>query len=117
MITFLIIGFISGIISGIGIGGGTILIPALNIFFGTSQQIAQTINLIYFIPTALCAIVIHIKNKNIDREIFLRMIFTAILGSILGSIIAIKIEADILKKIFGFFLLAISFYELKCLQK
>ncbi len=97
MITFLIIGFISGIISGIGIGGGTILI--------------------YFIPTALCAIIIHIKNKNIDKEIFLRMIFTAILGSIFGSIIAIKIEADILKKIFGFFLLAISFYELKCLQK
>ncbi len=97
MITFLIIGFISGIISGIGIGGG--------------------INLIYFIPTALCAIIIHIKNKNIDKEIFLRMIFTAILGSIFGSIIAIKIEADILKKIFGFFLLAISFYELKCLQK
>lgn len=112
MIGYIIIGLASGIISGMGIGGGTILIPALDIFFGVEQQIAQSINLIYFIPTAICAIIIHIKNKNVDKKIFWQIIFTAILGSIIGSLIAVKIKAEILKKIFGGFLFIIGIIEL-----
>ena len=44
-----LIGLVSGIISGMGIGGGTILIPALSIFFDYEQHTAQNFNLIYFI--------------------------------------------------------------------
>ena len=49
----ILIGLISGIISGMGIGGGTILIPALTIILSMEQNTAQAINLIYFIPTAV----------------------------------------------------------------
>lgn len=112
MIGYFIIGLTAGIISGMGIGGGTILIPALDIFFNIEQQIAQSINLIYFIPTAICAVIIHIKNKNIEKKFFWKIIFTAIVGSFLGSLIAIKIKATVLKKIFGLFLLVIGIIEL-----
>lgn len=112
MIGYILIGVTAGIISGMGIGGGTILIPALDIFFAIEQQIAQSINLIYFIPTAICAVVVHIKNKNIEKKIFWKIIFTAIAGSFFGSLIAIKIKADVLKKIFGGFLLIVGVIEI-----
>ena len=62
MILF-IIGLLSGLISGMGIGGGTVLIPALTLFVGMSQHNAQSINLIYFIQRH-CSLVIHIRKKN-----------------------------------------------------
>ena len=58
-------GFLSGIIGGMGIGGGTILIPIMTIFLGFDQKTAQAVNLIYFIPTAITALTIHVKNRQI----------------------------------------------------
>jgi hypothetical protein len=66
-----LIGFLSGIVSGMGIGGGAILIPALVIFVNPEQHIAQSVNLLFFIPTALMALVIHIRNKRIDLKMAL----------------------------------------------
>ena len=54
-------GFVSGIISGIGMGGGTILILCLSIFLGIKKKIAQGINLVFFIPTSIAAIFVNIK--------------------------------------------------------
>ena len=51
----ILIGGLSGIFSGIGMGGGTILIFLLTTFAGLEQHIAQATNLIYFIPTAIPA--------------------------------------------------------------
>ncbi|MDR1913813.1 MAG: TSUP family transporter, partial [Clostridiales bacterium] len=65
---YVIIGLLSGIISGMGIGGGTILIPALCILYDTQQQTAQNINLIYFIPTAIIALITHVKQGNIEKK-------------------------------------------------
>ena len=64
----IITGFLSGIIGGMGIGGGTILIPIMTIFLGFDQKTAQAVNLIYFIPTAITALTIHIKNKQIEKH-------------------------------------------------
>ena len=57
MIWIIVIGIVSGMISGMGIGGGTILIPALLFLQDMNQQQAQGINLIYFIPTAVIALI------------------------------------------------------------
>ena len=51
--TYILIGLVSGVISGMGIGGGTILIPALCFIMNLEQQQAQNINLLFFIPTAV----------------------------------------------------------------
>ena len=61
-----LIGIISGTISGTGMGGGTILIFLLTVLCRLEQHIAQATNLIFFIPTSIVAIIVNIKNKNID---------------------------------------------------
>ncbi|MCK9443081.1 MAG: sulfite exporter TauE/SafE family protein [Tissierellaceae bacterium] len=107
-----IIGFFSGIIGGMGIGGGAILIPALVILHGIEQQDAQGVNLIVFLPIAITALFIHHKNGNIEFSYAKPIIFIGIIGSIVGSFIALKIDPTSLRKLFGFFLLFIGVYEL-----
>lgn len=109
---YFFIGFFSGIITGMGIGGGSILIPALVLFTPLTQQQAQGINLIVFIPAAIAALIIHHKNKNIEYKITIPIILSGILSSIIGSLLAVNISAGILKRIFGFFLILIGLLEL-----
>ena len=61
-----LIGIAAGIIGGMGIGGGTILIPGIVFLLKIEQQTAQSINLLSFIPAAALAVFIHNKNKNIE---------------------------------------------------
>ena len=58
----------SGVLGGLGMGGGTILIPLLTIFFDVEQQQAQAINLVAFIPMAIVSLIIHIKNKRVRKD-------------------------------------------------
>lgn len=110
--TEILIGVIAGIVAGMGIGGGTILIPALVFILGTDQKIAQSINLLAFIPTSIVALIIHYKNKNIITTIILRLIVFGAIGSIAGSFIAVYLNQAILKKIFCSFLFLMGIYEL-----
>lgn len=112
MIWLFLIGLISGVISGMGIGGGAILIPALTLIFDFEQKMAQNINLLYFIPTAIIAIFVHSKNKNIETKGLLKIIIFGIVGAIIGSVIAINLKGEILRKIFGWFLLFMGISEM-----
>ena len=105
-------GFISGIISSLGMGGGTFLILLLTIFSKTNQHISQATNLIFFIPTSIVAIIINIKNKNIDWKIAIKVIISGVVGAIIGSTLANKIQSRILRKIFGSFLLFIAIFQI-----
>ena len=67
--TQILIGVISGIISGTGMGGGTILIFLLTNMLGVEQHIAQATNLVFFIPTSIIAIIINIKDQNVDLKL------------------------------------------------
>lgn len=112
MIMF-IASMLSGAVGAMGIGGGVILIPVLTTFFDISQKSAQFINLVYFIPVALCAIIVHWKEKRLDFRTALIMIISGIPGALIGAEIAAIIDVDILRKIFGFFLLATGIKQLK----
>lgn len=93
-------------------GGGTILILLLSIFLNLNQHTAQATNLIFFIPTAITSVIIGIKNKNINiKEIWL-IIVTGIIGAIIGASVSSHMNVQILKKLFGVFLLIIAIYEI-----
>lgn len=109
---YAIIGFFAGIISGLGIGGGTILIPSLVFILGIKQQVAQSVNLISFIPIAIIALIVHCRNKNVVFKLTLIIVGFGIVGAIIGSKVAVIMPAEILKKLFGFFLFAMGIYEL-----
>ena len=65
----IIFGIISGIIAATGMGGGTILIFLLNTVSGIEQHIAQATNLVYFVPTAISAIIVNYREKNIEIKL------------------------------------------------
>lgn len=111
MIGFILLGIVSGIISGMGIGGGTILIPALTMLWTIEQKAAQNINLIYFIPTACIALITHIKNKKVENSILFVIIVGGLIGAVAGSFLAMRLDSQILKKVFGFFLLIMGIIE------
>jgi len=112
MIAEALSGLFSGIISGMGIGGGTILIPALTMFLNIDQHRAQGVNLLFFIPTAIVALFIHKKNKNLEFKTAIPLILWGLLGASLGSFIAVSIKAGLLRKLFGIFLFLMGAYEI-----
>lgn len=103
----ILVGIISGIITGLGMGGGSILILALVTFMGVAQHVAQATNIIFFIPTAVIAIFIHIKNQNVEKEIAKKLFLPSVIGSGMGAYLTTLIKAENLKQYFGFFLLAV----------
>ena len=111
MIEIIIAGFLAGIISGMGIGGGTLLIPALLFFTNLTQQQAQGVNLLFFLPTAIIALYTHIKNKNVEKETAKPLIWTGLLGALCGSLLAVFLEPQLLRKIFAGFLFVMGLSE------
>jgi len=111
MVLFLL-GLFAGIIGGMGIGGGIILIPGLIFFTELKQQTIQSINLLSFIPLAVMALFIHIRNKNVLLKLSIPIVVFGLFGAYLGSRIAANIPSETLRKLFGVFLLAIGAYEL-----
>lgn len=112
-----IIGLISGIVSGTGMGGGTILIFLLSFLLGVEQHVAQATNLIFFIPTSIVAIIVNIKNKNIDIKLAIIISIFGILGATWGANISIHTDVNLLKKFFGAFLAVIAMHEIYSIAK
>ena len=113
----ILIGIVSGIVSGTGMGGGTILIFLLSFLMGIEQHVAQATNLIFFIPTAIVAIIVNLKNKNIDLKLAILISVFGILGAIIGANISINIDVGILRKCFGIFLAIIAINEIYSIFK
>ena len=116
MLLKIIAGFFSGVIGGMGMGGGIVLIPVLTLLFNIEQKYAQGINLVSFIPAAIAALIVHIKNKNVDLKCAVNIALFGVGGSIIGFFIAKNISAFLLKKMFAVFLIFIGvkgFFSLK----
>ncbi len=107
----ILLGLITGFIGGMGIGGGTILIPGLILLTSLQQQTIQSVNLISFIPIAVVALITHIKNKNVVFHLAIPLIIFGVLGAWFGSSIALRIPSNTLRKLFGIFLLIMGVYE------
>lgn len=112
MIYLIIAGLVSGIISGMGIGGGIILIPVLTIFLGFDQKVAQGITLLYFIPTAVFALAVHIKNKTIDFKIAIKVASAGVLSAGIGAYCIKFLPTPVLSKIFAVFLLVVGICQI-----
>ncbi len=108
---FVLAGVLSGVVAGMGMGGGTLLIPVLVIFFNTMQKQAQGLNLLAFIPCAIVSLIIHIKNKLVDFKVGVPILITGLIASIFASLIAVNINSQILKILFGIFLLLVGLFQ------
>lgn len=111
------IGLIAGIIGGLGMGGGTILILLLSIFSNIEQHIAQGSNAIFFIPMSIAALIVFIKNKNVNLKLAIPICIGGILGAAIGATISSRMDMSTLRKYFGIFLIIIAIYQIYYLYK
>lgn len=111
-ILLVVIALFSGIIAGMGIGGGSIFILLTTIFSIFEHKEAQSYNLIMFVIVGIFATISNFKNKNIDKDLLKKLIIPVVLGSIIGIILVKRIDEKILKYIFYGFMLLIGFYEI-----
>jgi len=109
---YVAVGLAAGTLSGMGIGGGAILIPALTLFLSVGQREAQHINLLFFLPTALIALRIHLREKNVEKKGLWKLTLFGVLGAIPAALLAVRMDADWLRKGFAIFLLCMGMYEL-----
>ena len=105
-------GIISGIIAGMGMGGGTFLIPVLTLIFSFAQKEAQGINLLAFLPMAIVCLIIHFKNKLVNLKVGIPIVIIGVIFSIIGAIVANTLSNNNLRFYFGIFLIAIGIWQL-----
>ncbi len=110
----LLISCFSGIFAGMGMGGGTFLIPLLNLIFSVPQIICQSTNVLCFVVLAAICAVIYIKNKLVDFKALICIAIPASLIAFFASLFALKISSDLLGILFACFIILVGvFYFVK----
>ena len=105
---YLILGFLGGLPAGMGMGGGTVTIPLLVLLGGVPQKIAQSANLFAFLPMSLSALKIHSDNGLLKTQGIWQTVLPAAVLSVPASLLAALLPGEVLGKLFGGFLLALS---------
>ena len=95
----------AAVISAWGVGGGTLLLLVMTLFLGVDQRTAQGINLLFFLPTALSALLCHRKNGCLDTPTLSAAVHIAVPAALLGAWIAMAVDVEILRRPFGIYLL------------
>ncbi len=100
-------------LSGFGVGGGSLLVLYLTAVAGVEQTVAGGINLLYFIGCAPAAIIGHIRNKMIEWNSASWCIIGGIPTAVTAALIVGNMDTDLLRRLFGVFLLIIGIREWK----
>ena len=105
-------GLVCGVLSGLGIGGGTLLMVWMSAVCGMEQRLAQGINLLFFLPAAACALIFHAKNRLIRWEFVLPAALTGAAAAALTAWLTAGLDTALLRRLFGGFLLLVGLREL-----
>lgn len=108
----ILFGALGGVVGGMGMGGGTILIPLLTLFLSIPQHTAQAINLISFIPMSIVCLVIHSKNGLVEYKKSWIVVLIAVLGAVGGAFLSKHISGKLLSKILGIFLALLGLIQI-----
>ena len=108
----LIIGLLLGVLAGLGVGGGSLLMLWLTLILQIEPVIARSINLLFFLPTAICSAFFRWKNASIPWKVILPAATAGCIGAAVFSLIGLSMDTTLLKKLFGILLLATALREL-----
>lgn len=109
---FILAGIMGGVLAGMGMGGGTLTLPILVLIMGVSQLLAQFANLIAFLPSGSVALIMHAKNGIISSKNIGYILIPAIVFAGGTCYFATDIDSNILKMLFGIFLVIIAVFSL-----
>ena len=92
---------LAAVLQGLGIGSSGTVVIYLTVWAGKEQIFAQGVNLIFFIFSALAALIFHIRKRRIYWSALLCLAFFGILGSAVGALLLKLFDPDLVRKIFG----------------
>ena len=104
-------GFLAGIVGGMGMGGGTLLVPLLS-FLDMEQKVAQGINLLSFLPMCAVALIFHGKGGLVKTKNLLWLVLPAVITAAAGAFVTGKTSSKWLRISFGVFLTAVGVWQL-----
>lgn len=108
----LAVGAATGVLSGFGVGGGTLLLVYMTAFAGVDQRLAQGINLLYFLPAGLMALPAHVRNGYLERQALVPAVGAGLLCAAGAAWVATAMDVELLRKFFGGFLVVVGLMEL-----
>ena len=103
---------ILGLLSGLGTGGGSLLILWLTVVLGMDPRTARVINLLFFLPAALVSTLLRWKQSVLDLKAILPAILAGCAGAVAGAWIGTILDLAILEKLFGGLLIFTGIREL-----
>lgn len=109
----ILVGTATGVLSGFGVGGGTLLLVYLTAVLNMEQQTAQGINLLYFLPAAALALPAHWRNGYVEKRALLPAVGAGLLCAGGAAWLASGLETDLLRRCFGVFLVFIGWGQLR----
>jgi uncharacterized protein len=111
IILLMAVGLAAGVLSGlVGVGGGIIIVPALIFFLGFTQLQAQGTSLgLLLLPVGIFAVINYYKAGHIDLKVVGVMSIAFVAGGWLGSKLALRLDQDVVKKIFAIVLFYTAF--------
>ena len=109
---FLLCGVAGGLLGGMGMGGGTALIPLLTLFCGVEQRAAQGVNLLSFLPMSAAALFVHRRDGLLKREGAVSFALPALVASFAFSLLAARLPSLVLRTGFGYFLMILGIFRL-----
>lgn len=108
-----LVGAALGFLSGLGVGGGSLLLLWLTLVAGLPQNEARVMNLMFFLPCALVATLFRWRTAKMDKRLLLPAIGAGLAGALLGNIIGPGLNQEILRKAFGVMFLLCGIRELR----
>ena len=107
-----IIGSLLGFLTGMGVGGGSLLILWLTLALGFDQTTARGINLLFFLPASAICCIFRLRQGRLNLRKCLPAIVSGCAVAVLGSLIAASVDTSVLRKPFGILLLMTGLREL-----
>lgn len=107
-----IISLACGVLSGFGVGGGTLLVICMTLLMGIPQRDAQAVNLIFFIAMSPFALYGHIKNGVVEKRAVIYAVLAGVISAALVSFIAQGFDPTLLRRLFGVLLLFVGIREM-----
>lgn len=108
-----LVGIVLGALSGLGVGGGSLLLLWLTIVLDTPQEQARLMNLMFFIPCAFTASIFHFRQGKLNLPASAVAIAAGLAGAVLGNLWRNHLDLEILRKAFGVLFILCGIRELR----
>ena len=109
----LLLPFAVAVLSGLGVGGGGLFVIYLALFTDTPQLLAQGMNLLFFLFSSSASLTVHVTRRRLYPMLILLLVVSGLGGALLGSFLAERINALLLRRIFGIMLVTTGILSLK----